>query len=304
MNSLHVGFVGIGSMGWPMAAQLASADLKLTVADSDPSRRRSFAQEHGVRQASEGADWACDCNVLVTMLPSSSIVDEVIFGKAGLAAALRPGTLVVEMSSGVPVQTIDLARRLAERGIRLVDAPVSGGVARAKTGELAIMVGGTDEDAEVARPLLAFMGSAILRTGPVGSAHAMKALNNLVSAAGYVAGIEALLIGQKFGLDPALMVDVLNASTGVNNSTQKKFKQHVLSGAYASGFGLDLMLKDIGIAVDLARRTGTASPLTSACHDVWQAAQNVLGPGRDHTEVARWSELQAGTNFEVKQINT
>ena len=128
-------------------------------------------------------------------------------------------------------------------------------------------------------------------------AHAMKALNNLVSAGGFLIGIEALLIGQRFGLDPALMVDVLNVSTGMNNSTQKKFKQFVLSRKFDAGFGLDLMVKDLGIALGVANATGTPAPFAGLCRDLWAGAQKALGPGQDHTAMAKFSELVAGATL-------
>jgi 3-hydroxyisobutyrate dehydrogenase len=133
-----------------------------------------------------------------------------------------------------------------------------------------------------------------MRTGAVGSAHAMKALNNLVSAGGFLLGIEALLIGQAAGLDPAVMVDVLNASTGMSNSSQKKFKQFVLSRAFDAGFGLDLMVKDLGIAMGVARETGTPAPVAALVREMWAAAQAMLGPGQDHTAAAKLSERLAG----------
>jgi 3-hydroxyisobutyrate dehydrogenase len=122
----------------------------------------------------------------------------------------------------------------------------------------------------------------------------MKALNNLVSAAGFAAGIEALVIGAKFGLDTATMVDILNASSGMNNATQRKFKQFVLSRRFDSGFGLDLMRKDLGIALELAHDSQTPAPLSDACRTLWDAAASTLGPGRDHTEMARHSERLGG----------
>ena len=159
------------------------------------------------------------------------------------------------------------------------------------------MVGGDDEAYAKAEPVLKTMGSSIIRTGPVGSAHAMKALNNLVSAGGFLIGIEALLIGARFGLDPALMVDVLNVSTGMNNSTQKKFKQFVLSRKFDAGFSLDLMVKDLGIALGVAEATDTTAPFSSLCRQMWSGAQTVLGTGQDHTAVARFSEMLAGTEL-------
>jgi 3-hydroxyisobutyrate dehydrogenase len=172
---------------------------------------------------------------------------------------------------------------------------VSGGVARAETGTLAIMAGGDAAAIDRAEPVLRAMGSSVLRTGAVGSAHAMKALNNLVSAGGFLIGIEALLIGQKFGLDPAVMTDVLNAATGRNNSTEKKFRQFVLSRSFDSGFALDLMVKDLSIALEVARETGTAAPFAALCRELWAAAGATLGPGQDHTAMAQLSERLAGT---------
>jgi len=145
------------------------------------------------------------------------------------------------------------------------------------------------------------MGNAIQHTGDVGSAHAMKALNNLVSAGGFLIGIEALLIGKRFGLDPDKMVDVLNASTGMNNSTQKKFKQFVLSGKYNSGFGLDLMVKDLSIALGIAKDTGTPAPFSSMCRELSAACAQMLGPGQDHTALAQLSERLAGIELSEKQ---
>jgi 3-hydroxyisobutyrate dehydrogenase len=146
--------------------------------------------------------------------------------------------------------------------------------------------------------MLQAMGKSILFAGPVGCGHAMKALNNLMSAAGFLIGIEALLVGKKFGLDPAVMVDILNASTGMNNSTQVKFKQFVLSGTFAAGFTLDLMVKDLGIALDMAHGLGVNVPFSALCRQIWAAALADLGPGRDHTEMARFAARTAGVRLE------
>ena len=291
-KSPAIGFIGVGSMGWPMAARLATGGFALAVSDAAAARAERFAAEFGAT-AMPAPQVVQRCDVLITMLPSSAVVEQV-FAADAVEATLRPGTLLLEMSSGVPSRTQALAGRLAARGMAVVDAPVSGGVKRAETGELAIMVGGGRAEIERATPILQRMGSTITPTGGVGSAHAMKALNNLVSAAGFAIGIEALLIGSKFGLDAATMVDVLNASTGMNNATQRKLKQFVLSGRFDSGFGLDLMLKDLGIALDLAHDTKTPVPLSAACRELWGSAAGLLGPGRDHTEMARLSERLAG----------
>ncbi len=292
-----IGFIGLGSMGWPMASLLHKAGYPLVVIDASTERAQKFATEIGGTVATSNRALAQASDIIVTILPTSAIVDAVLNGPEGVIAGLRAGSIVVEMSSGVPTTTRTLAEQVAAAGGHLVDAPVSGGVPRAITGELAIMFGGSADLLERVRPVLACMGTAITHTGDVGSAHAMKALNNLVSAGGFLIGVEALLIGKRFGLDPAAMVDVLNASTGMNNSTQKKFKQFVLSGKYNAGFGLDLMVKDLSIALGMGKDTNTPTPFASLCREMWAASAAMLGPGQDHTAVTKMSEKLAGTTL-------
>ena len=291
-----IGFVGIGNMGWPMAANLVRRGLAVWVYDAVPSRTQNFVQHEGGAAAASLRDLAQRSEVIITMLPNSALVARVLEeGDDNLFSGLRPGTVLIEMSSGAPSITKRLAEQVAASGGNLVDAPVSGGVPRARSGELAIMVGGEGAAIDRVLPVLQAMGTSVLRTGQVGSAHAMKALNNLVSAGGFLIGVEALLIGQRFGLDPAVMVDVLNASTGMNNSTQKKFKQFVLSRSFDSGFGLDLMVKDLSIALEVGREGGVATPFAALCRELWASAAAVLGQGADHTAMARFSEMLAGT---------
>jgi 3-hydroxyisobutyrate dehydrogenase len=301
MVAQKVGLIGIGSMGWPMGARIRQAGFALAAIDAMPGRAGEFAKETGAVAAAGNAALARDSDVVITMLPTSNEVAQALEGADGALAGLRPGSVVVEMSSGMPSRTRELAEQVAARGSVLIDAPVSGGVPRARTGELAIMVGGDSGAIERVRPILQTMGTSITRVGEVGSAHAMKALNNLVSAGGFLIGIEALLIGSKFGIDESVMVDILNASTGMNNSTQKKFKQFVLSRAFNAGFGLDLMAKDLTIALDLARDTATPVPFAALCREMWAAAAAMLGKGQDHTAVAKLCETLAG--FELGRPN-
>jgi 3-hydroxyisobutyrate dehydrogenase len=297
MSEGRVGFVGLGAMGRPMAARAAGAGFALQVLDADAQRAGAVAAELGAGWAADGASLARECALVVTMLPTSGTVAQALDGESGLLAGLRPGALLIDMTSGSPNETRALAERVAAAGGSMIDAPVSGGVARARTGELSIMVGGDAAAVARAEPLLRAMGTTITRTGPVGSAHAMKALNNLLSAGSFMMGIEALLIGQRFGLDPALMTDVINASTGMSNSSQKKFRQFVLSRGFDAGFGLDLMVKDLGIAMTLARETGTPAPISALVREMWAAAQAMLGPGQDHTAAARLAERLSGTEL-------
>jgi 3-hydroxyisobutyrate dehydrogenase len=295
-----VGFVGTGNMGWPMAACLVNKGFTVHVNDSRREAADNFVQQVGgfapdsLRQLAAGTD------MIVTMLPTSAIVERVLMdGDDNVFAGMKPGTIIIEMSSGVPSATQKLAEKVAALGGVLIDAPVSGGVPRAKTGQLAIMVGGDAAAIDKAMPVLSAMGSSVLRTGGVGSAHAMKALNNLVSTGGFLIGIEALLIGQRFGLDPAVMTDVLNAATGMNNSTQKKFKQFVLSRSFDAGFTMGLLAKDLSIALQVGRETNTSAPISALVKEMITAAQARFGDNADHTEMARLCELLAGSELKA-----
>ena len=296
-----VGFVGVGNMGWPMAACLSNAGFTLNVNDNRREVANNFVQQVGGTAPDTLRELAARSDVIVTMLPTSAIVEHVLTaGDDNLFAGLKPGTVIVEMSSGVPSVTQILAEKVASLGGTLIDAPVSGGVPRAKTGQLAIMVGGDAAAIDRAMPVLSAMGASVLRTGAVGSGQAMKALNNLVSTGGFLIGIEALLIGQRFGLDPAVMTDVLNAATGMNNSTQKKFKQFVISRKFDAGFTMGLLAKDLSIALQVGRETGTPTPVSSLCRELILAAQTMFGSDADHTEMARLCETLAGEEIGSK----
>ena len=283
-------------MGWPMAGCLVRAGHQVAIHDADPQRMRDFVSEVGGEAIASLSELGRSCEVAITMLPNSDIVSTVLFGESGLEEGLEAGKIVIDMTSGVPAKTASFAARLAQHEVGMIDAPVSGGASRAKRGDLAIMVGGDSDLIETCRPVLQAMGR-IMPTGAVGSGQAMKALNNMVSAAGFLIGVEALLIGKKFGLDGGTMVDILNASTGMNNSTQKKFKQFVLSGRYDSGFALDLMVKDLTIAMEVGRDCGVPTPLSALCRELWASAQALLGPGADHTASAKLSEQLAGISL-------
>ena len=293
-----VGFVGVGNMGLPMAACLVRAGFPVLVNDSRREVANNFVQQIGGNAPDSLRQLAAASDVLITMLPTSAIVAAVLgTGDDNLFAGLKPGTIVIEMSSGIPSVTQELAEKVAALGSHMIDAPVSGGVPRAKTGELAIMAGGDAAVIDKVMPVLSAMGSNVLRTGAVGSGQAMKALNNLVSAGGFLIGIEALLIGQRFGLDPAVMTDVLNAATGMNNSTQKKFKQYVLSRKFDAGFTMGLLAKDLSIALQVGRETATPTPFSALCKELVLAAQAMFGDDADHTEMAKLCERLAGTTL-------
>jgi 3-hydroxyisobutyrate dehydrogenase len=202
--------------------------------------------------------------------------------------------VVIYMSSSDPSATRELAPRLEAAGVDLIDAPVSGGVKRAVDGTLAIMAGGDAAVIARLKPLLLAMGKSVIETGVLGSGHAMKALNNYVSAAGLLAACEALKVGAVFGIAPDKIVEVLNVSSGKNNSTENKLMQFIVSGKFNSGFSLGLMKKDINIATDLAHSLGSDTLLGEVLLKSWADAEAKLSGAADHTEIYRMLEREAG----------
>src|SRR5882672_4536354 len=278
-------------MGQPMARHLARAGYRVLAR----AREEAGAEAPGsLRVIAER------CDAVITMLPDGHAVRAVTLDAEGLLAGFAPGAVLIDMSSSSPVGTRELGERLAARDVRMIDAPVSGGVRKAEDATLAIMVGGEVQTIERCNPVLEAMGKQIFLTGALGSGHAMKALNNYVSAAGLAAAVEAVLAAARFGLDPGKVVDVLNASTGMNNSTLNKFHRFILSRSFDSGFSLDLMVKDLKTALEVAHSSGTPAPLAEACVAAWSEAQAALGPGLDHTAVARYWEQLAGTELAKK----
>jgi 3-hydroxyisobutyrate dehydrogenase len=290
----RVGFVGLGQMGLPMACTLARAGYRIVAHDSNAAALARARDEAAADTPGSLRAVGAGCDALITMLPDGNAVRAVVLE---MLPAFENTAVVVDMSSSSPVGTRELGERLVQKGIALIDAPVSGGVRKAGDATLSIMVGGDASTIARSRPLLEKMGKQIFLTGPLGSGHAMKAFNNYVSAAGLVAAIEAVLAGQRFGLDPRTMVDILNASTGMNNSTLNKFHQYILARSFGSGFSLDLMVKDIRTAMEVAHASGSPVPLGEACLQAWIDAQSALGPGADHTAVARHWEQLAGTEL-------
>ena len=271
---MNVGFIGLGLMGNLMSANLVKAGHAVRTFDINGTGNCRTAA-----QAARGAA------VLITMVPDGKSVR-----KAVLAAlpGLAPGSIVIDMSSSDPATTRGLGALLKKKGIHMLDSPVSGAKAKAADGTLALMVGGDAALLERVRPVLSTMGSEIFHTGALGSGHATKALNNYLGAAGTVAGMEALLVGEKFGLDPKTLIDVINASTGKNSTTERKIPQQVFTKAFASGFSFALMTKDVGIARQLARSVGVETPYLKNTLKIWRDALSRLPAGADHTEMYRY----------------
>jgi 3-hydroxyisobutyrate dehydrogenase len=294
-----VGFIGLGMMGLPMARSLLRRGHALVACDPSEAARGALAEgaaPGALRFVGAPAEVAAAeaCSAIVLMLPDSRVVAQVMEGPGGLLPVLRPGQLVVDMGSSEPAETRRLEAAAAGRGAALIDAPVSGSVAKATSGTLAIMVGGDDAAYAKAEPVLRGMGETLIRTGAAGSAHAMKALNNYVYAAGLLATAEALRMAEALGLDLPVLADVLNASSGRNVATETKVKQDILPGRYQGGFQLGLMRKDLETAGAIAAETGFDARQLALCRGVWNEAVAALGPKADNTEIHRFLHSGSG----------
>lgn len=288
----QLGFIGLGTMGSRMVKRVSAAGLDVRILDVDPAVSRAVAADTGAVAVASNAELA-HSDAVVLMVPNSAIVESVLGlqdDPRSLVASLQPGTLVIDMSSSDPESTRRMAQRLNDAGLRMIDAPVSGGPSRAATGELTIMVGGEADDVEYAGPLLRTIGNRVTHTGPVGSAHALKALNNLLSAIGIVGALEVLAVGKKFGLDPQLMLEVINTSTGRNHATEVKIAQQVLTRDWNVGFSLELTVKDIQTAQKLASSVGVEIPVSDAAVEVFANAKAHLEGRPDQSRVAEYLE--------------
>jgi len=287
-----IAFIGLGMMGKPMATHLVAAGYRLRVYDASQQAISDFVGAHPTASATPSAKAAADgADAVITMLPDGKIVRQAVLdGPDAAADGLARDRVVIDMSSSAPTGTRALASDLAARGLRCIDAPVSGGVRRAVDGSLAIMAGGTAEDVEQCRPLLQAMGKTVVHAGAVGSGHAVKALNNYLSATSLLSMCEALIVGEKFGLDPTVMVEVFNASSGMSNSTQVKAKPFVIPRNYAAGFALALMAKDLATAAELADQMGVRADTMHDMATVWAEAMRKLGRDTDHTAIHRYLE--------------
>lgn len=274
---MKVGIIGIGKMGRPMALRLAVEGHEVIAYDAAPGAAA------GLEGVSEGAlaDVAA-CPAIITMLPNGGIVRSVA---NQIAPMMTEGSVLIDMSSSYPFETLDL-RKALPNALRLIDAPVSGGVWRAEIGTLTIIAGGDAADLDLVTPMLEAMGK-VTRTGALGSGHAMKLLNNYLSAAGLAAACEAVTVGKAFGLDPDVMADVFNGSTGKNNATEVKLKQHVNSEAYGTGFSMGLMAKDLALGARLTGDLGLEADGLMAMKDLFAKGVEAFGGDADHTEIAK-----------------
>jgi 3-hydroxyisobutyrate dehydrogenase len=287
----HIGFIGIGQMGMPMIRNLLQANLSVTGFDLNPQFAEELKSEKYFDMATSAIDLTIKSDVIILMLPDSNIVDRLLWeGEKALAKAMNSKQTLIDMGSSDPVRSRANFDRLAQLGISYIDAPVSGGVKRAKDGSLSIMIGGLAPAVESVQPLFKAMGKTLVHVGAAGAGHAVKALNNYVSASGLLAVCEALVAAETFGIDPHLVNQVFNASTGKNNTTDIKVENFMLSGTFNSGFSLALMRKDLQTALEFMTRMETPNNFAEACTQTWIKAEKTLDKGADHTAMYAFTQ--------------
>jgi 3-hydroxyisobutyrate dehydrogenase len=291
---MRVSFIGLGAIGYPIASHLPKKHETL-VWNRTASRSQQHAAEHHSRAAQKLEETA-DAEVIFTCLPTSHEVAEIA---RTLSPKLRRGTIWVDCTSGDPDSSREIAVRLESRGVAFLDAPVSGGVSGARSGQLTVMVGGDAGALEKACPAIDCFAAKVVHVGDVGAGHAVKAINNALMAVNVWAAIEGLLTLQKRGVDLALALDVINASSGRSHATERLLPGPLLKRESAPSFRLALLAKDVKIATGLTRAAGVTTPMLGLLSEMLHAAKATLGPGADYLEMAKAIERWCGTDSET-----
>ena len=289
---MRVAFLGLGAIGTPMASHLARS-LELVVWNRTGEKAVAFAAKHGARAAATPREAASDCGIVITCFPTSREVEAILSGPDGLLAGLGTGSTLVDCTSGDPASSRRIAALLADRGVRFLDAPVSGGVVGAEKGALTIMVGGDQATLNEVLPVLQVFGKKIVLAGPVGCGDALKAVNNALLAVHIWSAGEGLAALAKAGVSPTAALDVINASSGRSNASENLIPQRVLTRAFPRTFRLALLEKDVAIAADFLREQKVASPVIQQIAELFRLARAELGEEADHVEAVRLIERHA-----------
>jgi 3-hydroxyisobutyrate dehydrogenase len=288
-----------------MATHLSKAGYELTLYDieSDAARKFGDSLAGSATVASSLTEVSERSEIVITMLPNGEVVQQVALGEKGLLEGFKPGALLLDTSSSEPWITQKTGLALKERGVSMVDAPVSGAQWGAQAAELVFMAGGAAQDLERVRPLLDCMGRKVFHLGDLGAGHAMKCLNNLITAMTLLTTSEGMAVGTRYGLDPAVMIDVLNESTGMSWITQTHFHQRILSRSFDDPFKLELMVKDMAIASELARSAQVPVPVSALGQQLWRKALAEAAPGASISELVRWVEKTSGVEIRPRDTS-
>jgi 3-hydroxyisobutyrate dehydrogenase len=298
---MKVAFLGLGAIGAPMARHLAPL-YTLSVWNRTGERATAFAKEASCEAAKSPADAVRGAAVAITCLPTSREVESLLDGPDGwgMFDAFDRGATLVDCTSGDPTTSRRIAKRLAERGVGFIDAPVSGGVSGAMKGILTIMCGGDEATMARARPVLEAFGEKIVLCGPVGAGHAVKAVNQAMLGIHIWSLSEGLVALQKAGVSTEVALDVINASSGRSNTSMNLFPERVVTRAFPRTFKLALMDKDVRIAAEFAREYGVSSPMLQLASELLRDARRELGEEADHVETVKVVESRAGVTLGTK----
>jgi len=295
---VKIAFLGLGDIGTPMAHNIARSKHELTVWNRSANKAAEFVSEHrGVAHAPTPAVAVKDADVVITCLPSSVEVEELLHRPDGMLAALRRGALLLDCTSGDPAASRDIATELGPRGVEFVDAPVSGGTIAAVEARLTVMFGGSAEAFASVNPVIEIFGKKIVHCGPVGAGHTVKAVNQALLAVHILATAEALVAAAKAGVNPAVALDVINASSGRSNSSENLIPSRALTREFPRTFRLALLDKDVEIASRLAKDVGLDAPIIDLAARLTREAHELLGEEVDHVEAVRLVERQGGAEI-------
>ena len=298
MSKPNIGFIGLGIMGEPMSLHIAKAGYGVSVYDINAATAEKVAAASpNVQIVESPKDIGAVSDIVITMLPSGKYVQETALGENGLMQSLKAGSVLLDTSSCEPWITVETAKALAEKGISMVDAPVSGAQIGAINADLVFMVGGDAADIEKVAPLLDILGKQRFHLGPVGAGHAMKCINNMITSINLLALGEGLTIGKKFGLDPEVMTDVIDVSTGGSWVNRTHIKQRITSRKFDDPFKLGLMVKDIEIAMRLAGKLDLTLQLSDLNRILWQKAREQEGADTSVSHLVRWLEHATGVEI-------
>jgi 3-hydroxyisobutyrate dehydrogenase-like beta-hydroxyacid dehydrogenase len=287
-----IGFIGVGKMGGPMAGRLIDAGYRIHVFDERKEAIAAIVGKGGVA-ASSPADLASQVETVLVSLPTPDIVKQVVLGAKGVAEGSSVKTYV-DLSTTGPRVAAEVAAALAGKGITTLDAPVSGGVGGAQKGTLAIMVSGPHNLCGELRPMLEVIGKYFYIGDQPGMGQLMKLANNMLSATAMAASAEVMVMGVKAGLDPRVMIDVINAGSGANTAIRDKFPKAVLTRSFDYGFATGLMYKDIKLCLDAAEQLHTPTWVCSAVRQLWLETNGHFGPESDFTTIVQLVEQWAG----------
>jgi 2-hydroxy-3-oxopropionate reductase len=297
MSEDKIGFIGVGNMGGPMALNLVKAGRQLVVHDVRSDALKPFGNK--IQTAASPAEVASEAEIVMVSLPRPEIVQHVVFGKDGIASGSKR-KIFVDLSTTGPRVARAISDDLKKQGVVALDAPVSGGVSGAVKGTVAVMLSGPKREADLVAPILAGVGQVFYIGAEPGMGQTMKLINNLLSATATAATAEAMVMGTKFGLDPKLMIEVLNAGTGRNSATVSKFPNEILPRRFQGGFALGLMVKDLKLALDTAESLHVPMWVCESVKQLWLYAEGRGGPDQDSTELIKHLEAWTGVTVAGK----